>query len=80
MKSQTSTQKSESETFFSEWMTTTTSIGLALIATDTNATDDTEIFDAQTVKMSIECEKLKISYLIVGKKRPESQKTKASSV
>nr|DAE87510.1 MAG TPA: hypothetical protein [Caudoviricetes sp.] len=53
-------------------MTTTTSIGLALIATDTNATDDTEIFDAQTVKMSIECEKLKISYLIVGKKRPES--------
>ena len=54
MKSQTSTLKSESETFFSEWMTTTTGIGLALIAIDTNATDDTEIFDAQTVKMSIE--------------------------
>ena len=53
-------------------MTTTTGIGLALIAIGTNATDDTEIFDAQTVKMSIEWEKLKISYLIVGKKRPES--------
>ena len=54
MKSQTSTLKSGSETFFSEWMTTTTSVGLVLIATGTNVTEDSEIFDAQTVKMSIE--------------------------